>query len=77
MYHVYKKLGMVTCFADMLVNIFEPLFQVTIDPSVDPSLHYMLQQFVGIDCVDDESKMERAMERSIEAHPTGFRGDVS
>jgi len=64
LYHIYKKTGMVNCFADMMFNIFDPLIQVTLDPSVDPSLHYMLQQLVGFDCVDDESKMERAMERS-------------
>ena len=56
---------MVANFAEMLANIFEPLFKVTLDPASDPQLHYMLQQLVGFDCVDDESKMERAMEKSI------------
>ena len=32
--------------------------QVSADPTSHPKLHLMLQQVVGIDCVDDESKPE-------------------
>jgi AMP deaminase len=33
--------------------------QVTLDPTVDPSLHKFLSIMVGFDCVDDESKPEK------------------
>merc|ERR1711916_188679 len=45
-------------FQDMLSNIFLPLFEVTKDPKSDPNLHRFLQQVVGFDSVDDESKQE-------------------
>jgi AMP deaminase len=44
-------------FEDLLNNIFRPLFEVTRDPSSNPALHQFLQQVIGIDCVDDESKV--------------------
>ena len=37
-YHIYKKLGMVTCFQDMLDNIFLPLFEATRDKASHPQL---------------------------------------
>jgi len=43
---------------DMIDNIFQPLFEVTKDPTTDPKLHLFLRTVVGIDCVDDESKPE-------------------
>ena len=39
-------------------DIFEPLFEVTKDPSSHPKLHQFLQYCVGFDSVDDESKPE-------------------
>ena len=39
--------------------------QVTVNPSSNPALHYMLQQVVGFDSVDDESKMEAPLARSM------------
>lgn len=59
LYNVYKGMGIVTSFQDMLDNIFNPLFEVTIDPSSHPQLHVFLKQVVGFDMVDDESKPER------------------
>jgi AMP deaminase len=58
LYHVYKSRGVVESFGQMLRNIFEPLFAVSIDPSSNPPLHYFLQTVVGIDSVDDESRPE-------------------
>ena len=52
---------MLRTFAEFLDNLFEPLFEVSIDPSSHPKLHLMLQQVVGFDCVDDESKAEGAL----------------
>jgi AMP deaminase len=52
-------------FEDLLSNIFRPLFEVTRDPSSNPALHQFLQQVIGIDCVDDESKPEQRLYESI------------
>lgn len=43
----------------LIVNIFEPLFEVTRDPSTHPQLHLFLKHVSGFDLVDDESKPER------------------
>lgn len=59
LYNVYKKLGIVTSFQNILDNIFIPLFEVTVDPNSHPHLHMFLMQVVGFDIVDDESKPER------------------
>lgn len=58
LYFIYKRSGDVETFQDMIDNIFAPLFEVTKDPSSNPSLHTFLQTIVGFDCVDDESKVE-------------------
>lgn len=39
-------------------NIFKPLFEVTIDPSIDPDLYLFLISLGGFDTVDDESTFE-------------------
>ncbi|KAL5710154.1 AMP deaminase [Ranunculus cassubicifolius] len=59
LYNVYKEMGIVTSFQNMLDNIFLPLFEVTVDPDSHPQLHVFLKQVVGLDLVDDESKPER------------------
>ncbi|XP_059668010.1 AMP deaminase [Cornus florida] len=59
LYNVYKEIGIVTSFQNMLDNIFLPLFEVTVDPDSHPQLHVFLKQVVGLDLVDDESKPER------------------
>jgi hypothetical protein len=41
------------------VDIFSPLFEVTVDPSSHPKLHQFLQGVVGFDSVDDESVREK------------------
>jgi len=56
LYPVFRKMGLVSNFADMLKNIFEPLFAATVDPQEHADIHYMLQQVVGFDSVDDESQ---------------------
>ena len=42
----------------MLHNIFQPLFEVTLDPNSNLPLHYFLEAIVGFDSVDDESRPE-------------------
>ena len=45
-------------------DIFGPLFEVTKDPKSHPELHIFLQRVIGLDSVDDESKVERRLYRS-------------
>ncbi|KAF3627015.1 AMP deaminase [Capsicum annuum] len=59
LYNVYRSMGTVTSFQNILDNVFIPLFEVTIDPKSHPHLHLFLMQVVGFDMVDDESKPER------------------
>ncbi|XP_049934921.1 probable AMP deaminase isoform X2 [Nymphaea colorata] len=59
LYNVYKEMGVVTSFQNILDNVFIPLFEVTVDPSTHPQLDILLKQVVGFDLVDDESKLER------------------
>ncbi|KAJ8445922.1 hypothetical protein Cgig2_009851 [Carnegiea gigantea] len=44
LYNVYKEMGIVTSFQNMLDNIFLPLFEVTVDPDSHPHLHIFLKQ---------------------------------
>eukprot|EP01079_Euglenida_sp_SAG-EU17-18_P004040 gene4041-736_t len=50
-----KRLNIRT-FEDLLKNLFEPLFRVTVDPTYDPNLAHFLDKVSGFDCVDDESR---------------------
>ncbi|CAG8530263.1 11560_t:CDS:10 [Diversispora eburnea] len=63
LYYVYKDAQIVESFEDVIRNIFEPLFEVTKDPSSHPELHVFLQRVVGFDSVDDESKAERRIHK--------------
>lgn len=40
--NIYKSAGQVKNFQDLLNNLFQPLFEVTIDPTKDPKLHKFL-----------------------------------
>jgi adenosine deaminase len=44
LYNIYKEMGIVTSFQNMLDNIFIPLFEVTVDPDSHPQLHVFLKQ---------------------------------
>ncbi|CAG8532540.1 1344_t:CDS:2 [Racocetra fulgida] len=56
-------------FAKMIIlDLFEPLFEVTKDPKTHPELHIFLQRVVGFDSVDDESKAERRIHKKY-PHP--------
>jgi len=61
LFDVYKASGMMNAFDQVVKNIFQPLFEVTKDPSSHPKLHVFLQRVVGFDSVDDESKVERRL----------------
>ncbi|CBX95670.1 hypothetical protein LEMA_P028220.1 [Plenodomus lingam JN3] len=59
LFDVYKATGLMDNFQQVIVNIFQPLFEVTKDPTTHPKLHIFLQRVIGFDSVDDESKVER------------------
>ena len=61
LYDIYKVHNSVECFQDIIKCLFQPLFEVTINPSSHPDLHKFLQYVSGFDSVDDESKPENAM----------------
>ncbi|KAI9048064.1 hypothetical protein LZ554_007861 [Drepanopeziza brunnea f. sp. 'monogermtubi'] len=61
LFDVYKSTGLMDNFEQVIVNIFQPLFEVTQDPTSHPKLHIFLQRVIGFDCVDDESKPERRL----------------
>lgn len=63
LYDVYKASGTMETFEQIVKNIFQPLFEVTKNPQAHPKLHIFLQRVVGIDSVDDESKVERRLFR--------------
>lgn len=62
LYAVYHDAGLVTSFKELLANIFEPLFDVTLDPASNPRLHAFLEAVVGFDSVDDESKPDSPLQ---------------
>lgn len=61
LYDVYKASGTMETYEQIIKNIFQPLFEVTKDPNSHPKLHVFLQRVIGIDSVDDESKVERRL----------------
>lgn len=73
LYSVYHENKLLTCFEDMLRNIFEPLFEVSRDPSSNPKLHRFLQLVVSFDSVDDESKVERRVNKTHNLTPASWR----
>ena len=63
LYDVFKDTGSVQNFAEVVRNVWQPLFEVTQNPESHPKLHVFLQRVVGFDSVDDESKPERRLFR--------------
>ncbi len=61
LFDVYKASGLMSNFEQVIVNVFQPLFEVTKDPTSHPKLHVFLQRVIGFDSVDDESKVERRL----------------
>ena len=65
LYSMYKATGAMDNFEAVIRNVFQPLFEVTQDPSSHPKLHIFLQRVIGFDSVDDESKIERRLFRKF------------
>eukprot|EP00663_Eupelagonemidae_sp_cell21sb_P008811 gene8811-6810_t len=65
LYVMWKKNAFVGSFDDVLKNIFMPLWDVTLDPTSDPtgSLDHFLRQMSGFDCVDNESQPDPPLEQ--------------
>ena len=61
LYDVYKSTNLMQNFEQLIINVFQPLFEVTKDPRSHPKLFIFLQRVVGFDTVDDESKPERRL----------------
>ncbi|RSH92906.1 AMP deaminase [Saitozyma podzolica] len=74
LYEVFKGGGLINNFEEVVKNVFQPLFEVTKDPSSHPELHVFLQRVVGFDSVDDESKPERRLYRKF---PTARMWDTN
>ncbi|KAJ0173440.1 hypothetical protein K1T71_010589 [Dendrolimus kikuchii] len=58
LYDIYRINKLLKNFQEFLNNLFEPLFQVSVDPSSNTELHKFLAHMIGFDSVDDESKPE-------------------
>lgn len=65
LYSLYKSMKTLESFEEVIRNVFQPLFEVTKDPSSHPKLHVFLQRVIGFDSVDDESKPERRIYRKF------------
>lgn len=65
LFHVYRAEGRIENFEQVVINVFQPLFEVTKKPQSHPKLHIFLQRVVGFDSVDDESKIERRLHRKF------------
>ncbi|ROT75821.1 putative AMP deaminase 2 isoform X1 [Penaeus vannamei] len=61
LFDIYKSNNIMDNFETFIDNLFGPLFEVSVDPSVDPDLHAFLQYVIGFDSVDDESKPETSV----------------
>lgn len=49
----------------MLENIFEPVFEATLNPEANPNLSKFLENISGFDTVDDESKSSNPIDRTF------------
>eukprot|EP00997_Jenningsia_sp_PLL12_P003050 NODE_154_length_2354_cov_70.266377_g134_i0.p1 GENE.NODE_154_length_2354_cov_70.266377_g134_i0~~NODE_154_length_2354_cov_70.266377_g134_i0.p1 ORF type:complete len:476 (-),score=189.58 NODE_154_length_2354_cov_70.266377_g134_i0:234-1661(-) len=58
-YNVVRKSGKVASFGELLKNLFQPLWEVSINPNSNPILdHFLTRHMSGFDCVDNESNID-------------------
>ena len=65
LFDVYKSSGLMDNFEQVIINVFQPLFEATKNPSSHSKLFVFLQRVIGFDSVDDESKPERRLFRKF------------
>ncbi|CAF4023178.1 unnamed protein product [Rotaria sordida] len=68
-YDVYHANGIIKNFQAFLNNLFQPLFDATINPESHPDLFQFMSHFTGFDSVDDESKPEKLTMTHDMAYP--------
>jgi AMP deaminase len=68
-YRTYKQLNKISCFQDLLHNLWTPIFEATLHPDKHPALARFLKNLSGFDSVDDESLMEDALGRHAHISP--------
>ncbi|XP_063387504.1 AMP deaminase 2-like [Cydia fagiglandana] len=61
LYDIYRENKLLKSFQEFLNNLFNPLFEVSIDPSSNTDLHKFLKYVIAFDSVDDESKPENPL----------------
>lgn len=59
LYSVFIETEQIGSFGEFLQNVFEPLFETTLNPQKNTVLYKFLLELAGFDCVDDESLKER------------------
>ncbi|CAM4860969.1 unnamed protein product [Rotaria socialis] len=69
LYDVYRANGITKNFQEFLTNLFKPLFEATIDPSLHPDLFRFMHHLTGFDSVDDETKPEKPIITADMPHP--------
>ena len=65
LFDIYKSSGLMDNFEQVIINVFQPLFEATKNPASHPKLFVFLQRVIGFDSVDDESKPERRLFRKF------------
>ncbi|CAF3742780.1 unnamed protein product [Rotaria sp. Silwood1] len=60
-FNVHHASGKIKNFQELLTNLFQPLFDATINPESHPDLFRFMIFFTGFDSVDDESKPEKLL----------------
>ena len=61
----------------MIANIFQPIFEITLDPKKDPNLFEFLLQVTGFDSVDDESSYEQLQFQQLMKMPEDWNTNES
>jgi AMP deaminase len=46
-YPLWKNAGFIEDFGEMMKNVFEPMFDVTMDPENDPAMAELMEYLVG------------------------------
>ena len=64
-------------FQELLKNVFGPVMDATLNPQLYPELSRFLENVVGFDSVDDESKAETFNFTAESATPDKYTGLMS